>query len=89
MSDCPRTQSSRAASQEILLVAMKGGILVCLKQAISAPREVVFMLVGGRGPVVREFRFSNCVGARERGVVRTNGSRRGANRERRYMVLES
>ena len=83
-SDCPRTQESRAASQSGLLVAMNGGILVCLKQPISAPRAVVLVV----GAMVRVFRLNDWVEAIVRGLAKTIGSRREADRGRRCIVLE-
>ncbi len=84
MSDLPRTQLSRAASQEDLLVGRKGGTLVCLKQPIWEVRELLVLVLGGEGARVR--------GARRRSVrLGDSGSRRvrevarivGNKRERR------
>ena len=75
MSDCPRTQLSRASSQSDLLVEMKGGNLVFLKQPISALRLVV-LVVGGGEVDVRGVRVSSCAGEGVRGVAKTDGRRR-------------
>ena len=81
MSDCPRTQSSRASSQSALLVAMKGGILVFLKQPISAPR-LVALVVGGGEVDVRGFRVNSCAGETARRVAKTEGSGRENSKNR-------
>ena len=84
----PRTQTSRAASQSGLLVEMKAGVLVGLKQPILTPR-VVRLVVGDRGAVVRGERLSGCDDeARVRGVAMTSGSRREAKKGRGYIFLE-
>ena len=87
ISEWLRTQASRAASQSGLLVEMKGGVLVGLKQPTSAPR-VVRLVAGDRGAVVRGERLSGCDGARVRGVAMTSGSREEAKNGRGYIVLE-
>lgn len=76
---------SRAASQSRLLVAMKGGVRVGLKQATSAPRFVL-LVVGGGGAKVRVVKLSSCAGASVRGVAKMIGSRREASRESRCIV---
>ena len=83
----PRTQASRAASQSGLLVEMKAGVLVGLKQPILTPRSVR-LVVGDRGAVVRGETLSGCDGARVRGVAMTSGSRREAKKGRGYIFLE-
>ena len=86
--DCPRTQLSRAASQSGLLVTVKGGILVGLKQAILPEGLVVVLVVGGRGMRSRVVRARDCDVVGVKGWARMKGSRRVVSKRRGCIVME-